>query len=131
MDLAARTILVTGGTSGTGLAVAKAAHRLGADVLLGSRSQTSYAEAVAPIGDDRVAPFIADFADPRTAALRRTEPGPMREAAIARHRDELDRLVHENAASAFVVNHEGPRWLFERLVPMLRDGGRIIVYSSL
>ena len=168
MDLAARTILVTGGTSGTGLAVAKAAHRLGADVLLGSRSQTSYAEAVAPIGDDRVAPFIADFADPRsleaaldrlemalnrptdivhcaagglepmlrpllraTAALRRTEPGPMREAAIARHRDELDRLVHENAASAFVVNNEGPRWLFERLVPMLRDGGRIIVYSSL
>ncbi|TMD79834.1 MAG: SDR family NAD(P)-dependent oxidoreductase, partial [Chloroflexi bacterium] len=119
MDLAARTILVTGGTSGTGLAVAKAAHRLGADVLLGSRSQTSYAEAVAPIGDDRVAPFIADFADPRsleaaldrvemalnrptdivhcaagglepmlrpllraTAALRRTEPGPEREAAI-------------------------------------------------
>src|SRR2546426_4993991 len=66
-----------------------------------------------------------------TAALRRTEPGPQREAAIARQRDELDRLVHQNATSAFEVNHEGPRWLFERLVPLLRDGGRIIVYSSL
>ena len=66
MDLAGRTILVTGGTSGTGLAVAKAAHRLGADVLIGSRSQTSYAEAAAAIGGDRVAPFIADFADPRS-----------------------------------------------------------------
>ena len=168
MNLAGRTILVTGGTSGTGLAVAKAAHRLGADVLIGSRSQTSYAEAVAPMGGERVAPFIANFADPdsleaalgrlemalnrptdivhcaagglepllrpllrATAALRRTEPGPQRDAAIARQRDELDRLVHRNATSAFEVNHEGPRWLFERLVPLLRDGGRIIVYSSL
>lgn len=164
--MAGRTILVTGGTSGTGLAVAVAAHRLGADILIGSRSHDSYAEAAAQVGSDRVRPFIADMgeaasldravdaiADARltdvvhcaagglepllrpllraTAAVRRTEPGPERESALARHRDELDRLVHENSASAFAVNDEGPRHLLQRLAPALPDGARVIVFSSL
>jgi NAD(P)-dependent dehydrogenase (short-subunit alcohol dehydrogenase family) len=166
VNLAGRTILVTGGTSGTGLAVAAAAHRLGAAVCIGSRSRDSYEEAAARVGSDRVRPFLADIGDPAsldravdaiadarltdvvhcaagglepllrpllraTAALRRTEPGPEREAAIARHREELDRLVHENAAAAFAVNDEGPRRLLERLAPALPDGARVIVFSSL
>lgn len=164
--LAGRTILVTGGTSGTGLAVAVAAHRLGADILIGSRSLDSYAEAAAQVGSDRVRPFIADMGEASsldravdaiagarltdvvhcaagglepllrpllraTAAVRRTEPGPERESALARHRDELDRLVHENSASAFAVNDEGPRHLLQRLAPALPDGARVIVFSSL
>lgn len=166
MNLAGRTILVTGGTSGTGLAVAAAAHRLGAEVLIGSRSRDSYDEAAARVGSDRVRPFLADIGEPAsldraidaladarltdvvhcaagglepllrpllraTAALRRTEPGPEREAALARHRDELDKLVHENSATAFAVNDEGPRRLVERVAPALPDGARVIVFSSL
>src|SRR5207249_11591348 len=46
-------------------------------------------------------------------------------------RDELDRMVAVKAAGAFVVNRVGHRWRFERLVHMLRDGGGLIVYSSL
>jgi len=168
VNLAGRTILITGGTSGTGLAVAKATHRMGAGVLIGSRSAAGYQEAAAQVGSERVTPFLADMGKPAsleraldelegsgvrpsdvvhcaagglepmlrpllraTAALRRTEPGPQREAAIARHRDELDRLVHENAESAFAVNDEGPRRLLARLAPVLPDGARIIVFSSL
>jgi len=168
VNLTGRTILVTGGTSGTGLAVAKATHRLGAELLIGSRSVASYDEASAQVGSERVQPFIADIGVPEsldraldelegsgarptdvvhcaagglesllrpllraTAALRRTEPGPPREAAIAQHRIELERLVHENAAAAFAVNDEGPRRLLTRVAPLLPDGARIIVFSSL
>lgn len=167
LNLAGRTILVTGGTSGTGLAVAVAAHRLGADVLIGSRSAGSYYEAESRVGEGRVRPFLADVGDPEsidralvesihdvhltdvvhcaagglepllrpllraTAALKRTEPGPEREAAIARQKGELERLVHENAATAFAVNDQGPRHLFERLAAALPDGARVIAFSSL
>ncbi len=61
MSLAGRTILVTGGTSGTGLAVAAAAHELGAAVIIGSRSHESYDEAAAKLGGEGVSPFIADL----------------------------------------------------------------------
>lgn len=159
-------MLVTGGTSGTGLAVAAAVHRLGAEVVIGSRSAESYAEAAARVGSDRVRPFLADMGDAAsldravdaiekvqltdvvhcaagglepllrpllraTAALKRTEPGPEREAAIARQHDEMERLVHENAATAFAVNDQGPRHLLERLASALPAGARIIVFSSL
>lgn len=166
LDLAGRTILVTGGTSGTGLAVATAAHRLGAAVLIGSRSAGSYYDAESHVGEGRVRPFLADVGDLEsldralesiqdvrltdvvhcaagglepllrpllraTAAVKRTEPGPDRDAAMARHRAELEKLVHENSAAAFAVNDEGPRHMLERLAPALPDGARVIVFSSL
>ena len=161
-----RTILVTGGTSGTGLAVAAAANRMGAQVIIGSRSAGSYYDAESRVGEGRVRPFLADLGDPEsvdralesiddvrltdvvhcaagglepllrpllraTAAIRRTGPGPEREAAMSRQKGELDRLVHESSATAFAVNDEGPRHLLARLVPKLQDGARVIVFSSL
>jgi NAD(P)-dependent dehydrogenase (short-subunit alcohol dehydrogenase family) len=60
-SLASRTILVTGGTSGTGLAGAIAWHSLGAQILLGARSRQRYEEVAAKFGGERLHPMIADL----------------------------------------------------------------------
>ena len=62
--LAGRTLLVTGASSGTGLAGALAWHRLGAEILVGSRSAASCADVADRMGNVRVHPFVADLGDP-------------------------------------------------------------------
>ncbi|TMC86517.1 MAG: SDR family NAD(P)-dependent oxidoreductase [Chloroflexi bacterium] len=62
--LAGRTLLVTGASSGTGLAGVLAWHRLGAEILVGSRSAASCADVADRMGNVRVHPFVADLGDP-------------------------------------------------------------------
>jgi NAD(P)-dependent dehydrogenase (short-subunit alcohol dehydrogenase family) len=62
--LRGRTILVTGGTRGTGLAGALEWHRLGADIVLGARSMARYEEVCGTFPGGRVSPFVADLTDP-------------------------------------------------------------------
>lgn len=67
--LEARTILVTGGTSGIGLASARALHREGARVAITGRDEGKLKAAVTSLGDgDRVFGSSADLADPQEAS---------------------------------------------------------------
>ncbi len=74
-SLAGRTILVTGGTSGTGLAGSIAWHGLGAQILLGARSRQRYEVVAAKFGGERLHPVIADLEDRSSieAGLRQLE----------------------------------------------------------
>ena len=63
LPLAGRILLVTGATSGTGIAGAIAWHRLGAHILVGSRSEASCAQVADRLGNVRVGPFVADLGD--------------------------------------------------------------------
>jgi NAD(P)-dependent dehydrogenase (short-subunit alcohol dehydrogenase family) len=166
--LTGRTILVTGGTSGAGLTGAIAWAHLGAQIVVGSRSEERYREVAARIDTGRVHPFIADLAEPSSidlaldalersgvvptdivhsaagglepmvrpllraaVAQRKRPPGPERDAALAKHRDEMASRASEASAMAWRVNVDGPRQLIACLVPGLPDGGRIITYASI
>lgn len=59
--LKGRRILVTGDATGTGLRVGVELSRLGAEIIVGTRSQKNFDEAVEQIGVNRVTPFIADL----------------------------------------------------------------------
>jgi NAD(P)-dependent dehydrogenase (short-subunit alcohol dehydrogenase family) len=67
--LTGRTILVTGATSGAGLNGAIAWAKLGAHVVVGSRSEDRYREVAASMAVGRAHPFIADLADPASIDL--------------------------------------------------------------
>ena len=75
LPLAGRTLLITGATSGTGLAGAIAWHELGAHLLVGSRSEAGCARVADRLGDVRVGPFVADLGDASSvdAAVDRLE----------------------------------------------------------
>jgi 3-oxoacyl-[acyl-carrier protein] reductase len=58
-----RTVLITGGASGTGAATARELHRLGAEIVIGTRRPERYAEMARDLGECRVHPFVVDITD--------------------------------------------------------------------
>lgn len=56
-----RIILVTGATNGIGNYMAHLAHELGAEVVIGTRSESGYQRMVEELGGKRVHPFVADI----------------------------------------------------------------------
>jgi NAD(P)-dependent dehydrogenase (short-subunit alcohol dehydrogenase family) len=58
-----RTVLITGGASGAGAATARELHRLGAEIVIGTRRPERYAEMARELGKCRVHPFVVDITD--------------------------------------------------------------------
>lgn len=141
-DLSGRTVLVTGTTSGLGLAAATALARAGARVLMTARDVDRGAAAVARVGDgaELVLLDLADLASVRAAA----------DDVRMRTGDRLDVLLNNagvamgprrETADGFELqigtNHLGPAALTWLLMPALRAAGtgdeaaRVITTTSL
>ncbi|MFJ8079051.1 SDR family NAD(P)-dependent oxidoreductase [Streptomyces sp. NPDC096205] len=131
-----RTVLITGGTSGMGLATA---HRLvaeGAHVVVTGRTRERVDAAVGQLGD-RASGVVADAADP--AAL---------DALMATVRDRhgrLDSLFANAGTGTFLpfetiteqdfdqgvdVNFKGVFFTVQKALPLLADGGSIVINAS-
>ncbi len=129
MDLQGRRVVVTGGSSGIGLAVARAVIRLGGEVCVVARREEPLAGAVVELGPERAWGHACDVADPgRVAELA---------SAVRSRWGRLDGLVN-NAGIApmgtlretkpatwdrvFAVNVRGPYLLCRELLPLLEQG---------
>ena len=141
IDLAGRTVLVTGGTSGLGRAAAVAMARRGATVLITGRDvgKGRLAESAirAESGRDEVTFVAADLAG--LDETRRLAED------VADRFDHLDVLVHNAGAlladrvvtedgleTTFQVHVVAPALLTHELLPLLRasDGARVVWVSS-
>jgi gluconate 5-dehydrogenase len=128
--LAGRTAVVTGGSSGIGLEMARALSGAGARVVLVARRQSLLDEAVAAIGGPTSA-IRADLAD--RAALpavldRLGTPDILVNAAAVNRRPPLDQLTEDDWDVTLAANLTAPFLLGQRFGPAMaaRGWGRII-----
>lgn len=141
LDLAGRTVLVTGANSGLGKATATGVARLGARVVMLVRSDEKAADAradiIAETGNEDIGHVVADLAD--LASVRDAA------ARLRQQEERLDVVVHNAGAmfsqrretgdgieTTFQVHVVGPFLLTGLLMPLLRGSApaRVIWVSS-
>ena len=133
---AGKTVLVTGGTSGIGLATAQRLQAEGAKVIVTGSRDSSLAKARAVLGD--VAAIKNDSAEADSGARLATE--------LASHTTKLDavffnagfgRFSPVDQASAlefdehFAVNVRGPLLQARALLPLLASGSSLVFTTSI
>ena len=124
--LAGRTAVVTGGSSGIGLEMARALSRAGARVVLVARRPEPLERAVADLGGATTA-ISADLAD-RGALERIPVADILVNAAAVNRRPPLDQLTEEDWDVTLAANLTAPFLLGQRFGPAMaaRGWGRII-----
>ena len=128
--MAPRVALVTGGSSGIGLACARALGDAGYDVVITARREGPLREAAEAIGARYV---VGDSADEESfaaviASCRRVDllvhaAGALDGTFVRKESVEtFDRVIRTNLRSAFVVS--------SGVLPVMPEGGRLIFLSS-
>jgi len=130
--------LVTGGSTGIGLAVARRWIAEGGVVALVARTEAKLLEAVTALGNDRAAAFPLDVGD-----LRALEKLPalvfgrfgridlVVNNAGVHHRGPLLELPPAQLAEMILVNLTAPIVLTRAVAPLLRPGSAIVNVASL
>ncbi|KKF03607.1 SDR family oxidoreductase [Mycolicibacterium obuense] len=136
-NLAGKTALVTGATSGIGLAAARALANEGAHVLLVGRRQDALDQAVATIGAAQATSVRADVTAPadldRLAAIIEASGRPLDVVFANAGINEfatLGALTWEHHRRIFDTNVGGVIFAVQAALPFLRDGASIILCGS-
>ncbi|HTU09961.1 MAG TPA: glucose 1-dehydrogenase [Allosphingosinicella sp.] len=132
-----KTVLITGGTSGIGLAMARRFAREGAQVVISGRSREMLDEAVAQIGEGAIG-LQGDVADLRHHAAAAREMADrfdgldiyVANAGINAIRPSAE-VSESDYDSQFAINARGAFFGVQKMVPVMRDGGAILVTGSI
>ncbi len=119
--LAGRTAVVTGGSSGIGLEMARALSGAGARVTLVARRREVLDQAVADIGGDTSA-VVADVAD-RAALAAIPVADILVNAAAVNRRPPLDQLTEDDWDVTLAANLTAPFLLGQRFAPAMAAAG--------
>ncbi|NDL61649.1 SDR family NAD(P)-dependent oxidoreductase [Acerihabitans arboris] len=134
--LAGKVAVISGGTSGIGLAIAQRFVAEGAHVFIFGRRQAQLDEAARLIGQNATA-IRADAASledlDRVAAAVKAEKGVVdiivSNAALV-EQVSIGALTPEHFDKTFNLNARGPVFLVQKLLPLMTGGGSIILVSS-
>jgi NAD(P)-dependent dehydrogenase (short-subunit alcohol dehydrogenase family) len=134
--LAGKVAVISGGTTGIGLAIAQRFVAEGAHVFIFGRRQAHLDEAVKLIGHN-VTALRADAANlddlDRVAAAVRDKKGVV-DIVVSNagytEQASIDTITPEHFDKAFNLMARGPVFLVQKLLPMMQGGGSIILVSS-
>lgn len=135
-SLAGKIAVISGGTTGIGLAIAQRFVAEGAHVVIFGRRQAQLDEAVKRIGG-QVTAIQADAANlddlDRVASVVRNE-GRTVDIVVSNagftEQAPIDTLTPEHFDKAFNLMARGPVFLVQKMLPMMTDGGSIVLVSS-
>jgi len=135
-SLAGKTAVISGGTTGIGLAIAQRFVAEGAHVVIFGRRQAQLDEAVKRIGG-QVTAIQADAANlddlHRVASVVRSE-GRTVDIVVSNagftEQAPIDTLTPEHFDKAFNLMARGPVFLVQKMLPMMTGGGSIVLVSS-
>ncbi len=137
MDFTNKNIVVTGGTTGIGLATAKAFINAGANVWITGRNTNNLQKANAEINSPKLNTVIADTSKLADISIL--------EKAIAERGDKIDVLflnagiatfepienvTEANFDAQFNTNVKGHFFTLQKLLPHLADGAAVLFTSS-
>ncbi|WP_454855141.1 SDR family NAD(P)-dependent oxidoreductase [Promicromonospora soli] len=132
-----KTALVTGGTSGIGLAAAKRFVAEGARVYLTGRRKPELDAAAEALGDRAIAiqNDVSDLGDLDSLFRRIADDGNRLDVLFANAgggeaNQPLDTLTPEAFDRTFGINVRGTVFTVQKALPLLNDGGSIVLTGS-
>lgn len=133
--LAGKTAVVTGGSTGIGLAAARSFAAEGAHVFVTGRRTEELEKAVADIGDATAVPGdVSVAADVDRLYQRVRERGQGLDVLFANagvnHIATLEQLTEEAHDRVFAINVKGVVLTVQKALPLLNDGASVILTSS-
>jgi NAD(P)-dependent dehydrogenase (short-subunit alcohol dehydrogenase family) len=136
MKLEKKVAVVTGGSSGIGLAIAKRFVAEGAYDFITGRRKSELDKAVAEIGKNvyAVQGDIANLADlDNLYKIIKQEKGTLdiiiANAGMVEHQT-IDQATPENFDKTFNTNARGTYFTVSKALPLMKDGGSIVLVSS-
>ena len=136
MDLAGKTVLLSGATGGIGMAIARALAGRGAKLVLSSRKQQALDELASSLPGEGHRTIVADLADEGAAEHLVAEAGEIdvliANAALPAS-GKLEEFSQADLGRALRVNLEVPVRMARELLPAWRerDSGHFVFVSSL
>lgn len=134
--LEGKTALVTGGSSGIGLAIARRFAAEGAKVFITGRNQDKLATALAQIGADAEAiqGDVTNGADLDRLFATLAQRGPLdilvTSSGVAEYAT-LDELTEDHFDRAFDLNVRGMVLTVQRAIRLMKAGGSIVLVGSI
>ncbi|MHC5797308.1 SDR family oxidoreductase [Lacisediminihabitans sp. FW035] len=133
MDLANTRVLIVGGTSGIGLAIAKAVAARGATPIVVSRNRSSVDRALAELGGSAEGATV-DLAVPVSVAALSAHVGAIDHLAYTAGEPlslrYLADITPDIAQSFFATRYVGALTVLRALVPSIRAGGSVTLTSG-